>query len=496
VAPAGRFFVSGNDCYRIDMMIQGLYLITPQGSEEHILQIVRDGLRGGVRVVQYRDKERSVEQQGGLARQLGQLCRDAGATFLVNDNPQLALDSAADGVHLGQGDGSVHEARKLLGPDKLIGISTRTVDQALKAETAGADYIGVGSIFPTRSKDDAQLIGLETLRKVRMAVKIPLVAIGGIGWMNGGEAIAAGADALAVISAITEDPNPALAARELALLFNQKQRPEATRVMTIAGSDSGGGAGIQADLKTIALLGSFATSAITVLTAQNTLGVHGLSPAATPFILKQAETVLDDIGTDSIKTGMLYNAEIVTAVSELIQRYNLLSVVDPVMIAKGGTPLLKQEAVEAVRRQLLPRTYLLTPNIPEAEALTGLKITTLEEMEDAARSLQAMGPRHVLIKGGHRAEDAIDILLAGQHVQKLAAERIATPNTHGTGCSYSAALATLLAQGVPLLKAAEVSKRFITEAIRQARPIGSGHGPVNHSAGAIAARKMLETRTL
>jgi hydroxymethylpyrimidine kinase/phosphomethylpyrimidine kinase/thiamine-phosphate diphosphorylase len=467
-------------------MIQGLYLITPQGSDEQILHIVREGLRGGVQVVQYRDKERSAEAQINLAHQLVQLCKEAGATFLINDNPEIAVACFADGVHLGQDDSSVHDARKILGADKLIGVSTRTVDQALKAEMAGADYLGVGSVFPTSTKDDAELVGLETLRKVRMAVKIPLVAIGGVAWTNGAEAIEAGADSLAVISAVADDPKPALAARELALLFNSRKATEETRVMTIAGSDPGGGAGIQADLKSMALLGSYGTSAITVLTAQNTLGVHGLSPASAGFIVKQARAVLDDIGVDTIKTGMLYSAEIVSNVASLIADYNLLSVVDPVMIAKGGAALLKPEANEAVRTELLPQTYLLTPNIPEAEALTGAKITTLEEMEEAAKRLQAMGPRHVLLKGGHREEDAIDILLAGQSVHKLTAERIETQNTHGTGCSYSAVLATLLAQGRPLVKAAELAKKFIDEAIRKAVPLGGGHGPINHFAGAEA----------
>ena len=469
-------------------MIQGLYLITPQGSEEHILKTVGDGLRGGARIVQYRDKQRSPDGQVNLARQLVKLCKEAGATFLINDSPDLALACFADGVHLGQADGSVNDARKLLGPGKLIGVSTRTVDQALKAEMAGADYIGVGSIFPTSTKDDAELIGIETLRKVRMAVKIPLVAIGGIDGMNGAEAIAAGADALAVISTIADDPAPALAAKELSLLFNIRQAPESTRVLTIAGSDSGGGAGIQADLKTIALLGSFGTSAITVLTAQNTLGVHGLSPASAKFVVKQAQVVLDDIGTDTVKTGMLYSAEIVSEVAAIIGKYRLLSVVDPVMIAKGGAALLQQDAMDAVRHELLPGTYLLTPNIPEAEALTGLEIGTLEEMEEAAKRIQAMGPRHVLLKGGHRDGDAVDVLLAGETVQKLPAERIETTSTHGTGCSYSAAIATLLAQGLPLVRAVESAKLFINEAIRHAYPIGGGHGPINHFAGAEAVK--------
>ena len=473
-------------------MLQGLYLITPQGSDTHILSTVSDGLLGGARVVQYRDKQRSPDAQLDLAHQLVRLCKTTDAAFLVNDDPELALACCADGVHLGQEDGSVHDARRLLGTDKLIGVSTRTVDQALKAEMAGADYIGVGSIFPTSTKDDAEQVGIETLRKVRMAVKIPLVAIGGINSLNGAETIAAGADALAVISAIADDPNPALAARELSLLFNVRRARQTARVLTIAGSDSGGGAGIQADLKTIALLGSFGTSAITVLTAQNTLGVHGLSPASAAFVAKQAQAVLDDIGTDTIKTGMLYNADIVNEVAALMRKYHLLGVVDPVMIAKGGAALLKQEAIDALRDELLPETYLLTPNIPEAEALTGLKIRTLEDMEEAAKILRTMGPRHVLLKGGHRDEAAIDVLLAGKSIHQLTAERINTVSTHGTGCSYSAAIATLMAQGLPLTGAVESAKLFINEAIRNAYPIGSGHGPINHFAGAEAVKSEME----
>lgn len=473
-------------------MITGLYLITPQGSDENMIQVVREGLRGGVRVVQYRDKQRSLDAQVQLARQLAQLCDEAGALFLVNDNPRLAVEGCAGGVHLGQNDCSVQEARRILGPDKMIGVSTRTVDQAIRAEMAGADYLGIGSIFPTSTKDDIQLVGPDTLRRVRRAVKIPLVAIGGINAHNGTEALQAGADALAVISAVSNDPNPALAARELSLLFNSKKPAQETRVLTIAGSDSGGGAGIQADLKAITLLGSFGTTAITVLTAQNTLGVHGLSPASTGFILKQAEAVLNDIGTDTIKTGMLFSSEIVTAVAGLIGRYNLVGVIDPVMIAKGGTPLLKQEAVEAVRRELLPRTFLLTPNIPEAEALTGMSIRTLDDMEEAARRLQAMGPRNVLLKGGHREEDASDILLAGLTVHRLPAERVPTTSTHGTGCSYSAAIASLLAQGLPLPRAVALAKRFISTAIAHAVPIGGGHGPINHFSGARAVRESMQ----
>jgi hydroxymethylpyrimidine kinase/phosphomethylpyrimidine kinase/thiamine-phosphate diphosphorylase len=288
------------------------------------------------------------------------------------------------------------------------------------------------------------------------------------------------------MAAVADDPQPVLAARELALLFNRRRPAGETRVLTVAGSDSGGGAGIQADLKTIALLGSYGMSAITVLTAQNTRGVHGLFPAPVEFIRQQAELVLDDIGADTVKTGMLYSAAVVDLAAGLLAERGLAGVVDPVMVAKGGAPLLRDEAVAAVRDHLLPHTFLLTPNLPEAEALTGMHIASVEEMAAAARRLQALGARHVLLKGGHLAEAATDLLLCGSTVYPLPGERIVTTSTHGTGCSYAAALATLLAQGEALPAAAVRAKRFIAAAIAAAVPLGGGHGPINHQAGANA----------
>ncbi|MEJ2202465.1 MAG: thiamine phosphate synthase, partial [Desulfuromonadaceae bacterium] len=236
--------------------------------------------------VQYRDKTRPAEERIAIAHQLCELCHQFNATFIINDDAELALASNADGVHLGQDDEPIATIRKQLGHDRIIGISTRTVEQAIKAEMQGADYIAVGSVFPTQSKADAQVVGIETLSKVRRAVKIPLVAIGGIDAIGAADAIAAGADAVAVLSAVMDDPAPEIAAREMALLFNCKKPFPQGRVLTVAGSDSGGGAGIQADIKTITLLGAYASSAITALTVQNTLGVNGIHsvPASPPCI--------------------------------------------------------------------------------------------------------------------------------------------------------------------------------------------------------------------
>ena len=317
-----------------------------------------------------------------------------------------------------------------------------------------------------------------------MAVKIPLIAIGGINAGNCAEVIAAGADGVAVISAVMADPQPGLAARELALQFNSGASLPRGRVLTVAGSDSGGGAGIQADLKTITLLGGYGMSALTALTAQNTRGVSAVHAVPPAFVAEQMEMVLTDIGADTVKTGMLHSADIVALVAEAIEHYALLAVVDPVMIAKGGAPLLQRDAAELLRQVLLPQTYLLTPNIPEAEALAGITIDDEAAMERAVYALQKMGPRNVLLKGGHREGEALDLLLAGDSLLRFPAERIATRNTHGTGCSYAAAIATFLAQGLPLVAAVAKAKRFIDAAIRTATDLGSGHGPINHWQGA------------
>jgi hydroxymethylpyrimidine kinase / phosphomethylpyrimidine kinase / thiamine-phosphate diphosphorylase len=271
-----------------------------------------------------------------------------------------------------------------------------------------------------------------------------------------------------------------LAARELGLLFNRRLPWPRGRVLSIAGSDSGGGAGIQADLKTITLLGSYGSNALTALTAQNTLGVHGVHPVPAAFVSAQIEAVLADIGADVIKTGMLLSAEIVTTVAQAIGAHGLPAVIDPVMIAKGGASLLQQKAMDAFRQQLLPRTWLLTPNLPEAEALTGRAVRDEAQMAEAARQLQQMGARHVLVKGGHLPGAAVDLLLLGDTLHRLPASRIATASTHGTGCTLASAIAAFAAQGLPLLEAVRRAKEFIHTALISAFPLGAGHGPVNH----------------
>jgi len=470
--------------------ISGVYLITDQ--DDALVDRVIQALRGGVSTLQYRAKGKEYGERLAEGGKLKRLCASFGTTFIVNDDLQLARELDADGVHLGQDDGDIGFARAQLGPSKLIGKSTHNLEEATRAELDGADYIGFGAMHPTGSKVISHLPGVEGLESIRDAITIPIVAIGGITTGNAGRVIEAGADALAVISAVLSSPRPDVVVAELSLFFNRVGPFPRGAVLSVAGSDSGGGAGIQADIKTITLLGSYAATVLTALTAQNTRGVsaiHGLPPS---FVCDQLDAVLADIPIDVIKTGMLHTPAIISALAERLGERKVLipMVIDPVMVAKGGAALLECEAVQVFCDQLLPLAYLLTPNVPEAERLLGRTIKNEAEMEQAAIDLHALGAANVLIKGGHMSGRlSTDILFDGRRCHHFSSERIFTSNTHGTGCSYASAIAALLAQGEPLLTAVKRSKLFISTAIHTARSLGKGHSPINHF---LAARELLQ----
>jgi hydroxymethylpyrimidine/phosphomethylpyrimidine kinase len=254
------------------------------------------------------------------------------------------------------------------------------------------------------------------------------------------------------------------------------------RALTIAGSDSGGGAGIQADLKTFAAHGVYGTSAITAITAQNTLGVSAIHNVPADIVLAQIEAVASDIGTDAVKTGMLSTAAIVEAVAAAIADLDLPRVVvDPVMVAKGGARLLDDEAIETMKAELLPRAMVITPNAAEAAALLGDEVRTLDQARAAARRLKAFGSGAVIVKGGHlESQYAVDILFDGTDLVELRSLRIATTSTHGTGCTFASAIAANLALGLSLRESAQRAKDYVVEAIRHAPRIGGGHGPLAH----------------
>ncbi len=261
--------------------------------------------------------------------------------------------------------------------------------------------------------------------------------------------------------------------------------PVIANALTIAGSDCGGGAGIQADLKTFSALGVYGASVITALTAQNTREVRGILDAPPEFIAQQIDAVFDDIRIDAVKIGMLSRPEVIEAVAAGLIRHGVAKLVlDPVMVAKSGDRLLAPEAVATLRERLLPLATLITPNLPEAAVLLAEDpITAESEMADACRRLLALGPEWVLLKGGHlEGPESVDLLIGGEQTQRFAAPRVATANTHGTGCTLSSAIAAGLAQGLDMIEATARAKDYVTAALQAADrlDVGAGHGPVHH----------------
>ncbi|MBT4933984.1 MAG: bifunctional hydroxymethylpyrimidine kinase/phosphomethylpyrimidine kinase [Rhodospirillaceae bacterium] len=258
------------------------------------------------------------------------------------------------------------------------------------------------------------------------------------------------------------------------------------RVLIIAGSDSGGGAGIQADIKTVTALGGYAMTALSALTAQNTKGVTAIHEVPTDFIAEQMNVVLSDLGADAIKTGMLHSAAVIETVADILEPLDIPVVVDPVMVAKGGATLLQEEAIATMKERLIPLARVLTPNVPEACALTGISITDRDSAEQAARMLSDLGPHAVLMKGGHMsdgdsADTVTDLLFeGGSLVEAFSSPRLDTRHTHGTGCTLASAIATGLAQEFSVRDSVERARAYVWEAIRTAPGYGQGHGPLNH----------------
>jgi len=256
-------------------------------------------------------------------------------------------------------------------------------------------------------------------------------------------------------------------------------RPKA---LTIAGSDSGGGAGIQADLKTFSALGVYGLSAITAITAQNTLGVTAVLELPPDLVAAQIDAVVTDIGAAATKTGMLASSALIEVVADKVREHHLANlVVDPVMVAKSGARLLAEEAITALKTRLLPLAKVVTPNLPEAEELVGRTLAGAEDLRPAAEEIRGLGPAVVVMKGGHRTgEEVVDLILDEDGFLELRARRVPTRNTHGTGCTFSAAIAAALAKGSPVREAIATAKEYLTRALEHAYDVGQGHGPVHH----------------
>ena len=459
-----------------------LYLVTDRSlaAGRSLTEIVRQAVRGGVTMVQLREKNCSTQAFIEQATALKQVLQGTGVPLIINDRVDVALAVDADGVHIGQSDMPYKEVRRLLGKDKIIGLSVESMQDIDVANSLDVDYIGISPIFATPTKTDTAVpFGLKGTREAVQRSIHPTVAIGGIHLSNVADVRAMGVDGVAVVSEIMTASSPYSAAKRMSPKHYK-------RVLTIAGSDSGGGAGAQADIKTISALGCYAASAITAITVQNTLGVQAVEGISIPVITGQIRAVIDDIGVDAVKIGMLHSAQVVKAVADTLREYHIQNVVlDPVMVSTSGHRLIEEDAIEALMTELMPLARVITPNIPEAEILLGHKLTCQDELPAAAQELAEKCKTSVLLKAGHLKEERLTDVLYDYETSRiyyLPSKRIYSRNTHGTGCTLSSAVAGFLARGNNLPTAVKHGKQYISVAIQAGTEykIGHGFGPVHH----------------
>lgn len=472
-------------CY--DSGMYTLYAIV-DSTCEHSLEAA---IRGGVTLVQIREKNCDRRTFLERAEPMCALAKQLGVPVVINDDPEVARALDADGVHLGQGDMPIEAARSILGPGKCIGVSAGTVEEALEAARSGADYIGVGAVFQTQSKSDAEPIALETVRKITELVNIPVVAIGGINEQTLPLLEGSGVSGIAVISGIFSNPDSEAVAsaahrlREATEQVLELKCAHLPAVLTIAGSDCSGGAGIQADLKTIAAHGLYGMSAITAITAQNTQGVFAVEDISPDCIREQIEAVYRDIPPKAVKIGMVSRADTIQVIADALRALpDVPIVLDPVMVSTSGHRLLDLEALDSLTSQLFPMATVLTPNIPEAELLCGFDIKTIGDIERAARVISERYAISgaLLIKGGHLEHTATDVVYLPRckRFHYYRARRIQTSNTHGTGCTLSSAIACALAEGLSVEASIYRAKCYVAEALSCGLDIGKGSGPLHH----------------
>ena len=442
---------------------------------------VEDVLKNGATFLQLREKSFTHEEMVAEAKEIKAIAAKYQVPFVINDDIYAAKEIDADGVHIGQDDLDLKETRKLLGEDKIIGVSAHNMKEAKKAYEDGADYLGVGAIFSTQTKNDAQDVSMKTLNEICQKVDIPVVAIGGINQVNVLEFMGIDIDGVAIVSSIfgSEDIQKASS-----LLKDKIQRIVSNKMptcLTIAGSDSSGGAGIQADLKTMLANRVYAMSVIAALTAQNTTGVDAIYDVDASFVASQMDSVFTDIYPMAVKIGMVSQKEVILAISEKLKQYHARNiVVDPVMVATSGAKLISDEAIDTLKENLFPLATVLTPNIPEAEVLSGLKINNEKEMLEAAKYIGDHYHCAVLLKGGHQINDANDLLYKEEKYQWFKGKRINNNNTHGTGCTLSSAIASYLARGENLENAVKKAKDYISGALAAMLDLGQGQGPMDH----------------
>lgn len=437
-------------------------------------------IQGGATMIQLREKNISTEELVKIAGELVPICHKHGVKLIVNDDWKAARLSGADGVHVGLEDESVAKIRANTDTAFIVGATAKTVEQARKAEKQGASYIGVGAVFPSPTKKNAVRITPDELREICRSVKIPAVAIGGITKENVWEIRGCGNRGIAVVSAVFGADNPYTATKELAETWRKVYRTHTA--LTIAGSDCSGGAGIQADIKTMQANNVYAMSAITALTAQNTTGVTGIHEVPAEFVAQQIDMVFSDIRPDAVKIGMISNADIAEVIANRLKYWKAENiVVDPVAVATSGADLSSKSAYEAVKKLLFPIATLVTPNIPEAELITGVKINDLKDMYESAKIIAEKYGCNVLCKGGHLKDSADDLLYSNNGKYRFfEGKKIDNPNTHGTGCILSSAITANLAKRYICETAVMYAKQYINSTLLSHINLGKGNGPLNH----------------
>ncbi len=459
-----------------------LYAVTDRHwlQEETLAEQVEKALQGGCTLVQLREKELPANEFLQEARQLKKLCQQYKVPLIINDNLEIALAANADGLHIGQEDLAVGEARQKLGTDRILGVSVSSVEEAVEAEKQGADYLGVGAVFATATKKNAELVSLNTLQAICRAVSLPVVAIGGLNQNNLLRLRGCGVAGVALVSAIWSASDITQATRSLKELAVQiTQTPPLKAALSIAGSDCSGGAGIQADLKSFLANGVYGMTAITALTAQNTLGVQGIMEVSPAFLAQQLDSIFQDIFPAAVKIGMVASQALIETIAEKLKLYQAQNIVlDPVMVSTSGARLISPDAIQTLQKRLFPLATVITPNLPEAEILANMQIHTPGDREEAAQKIGRDYHCAVLCKGGH--SDAKDLLYQNDQLTWYQGTRIANPNTHGTGCTLSSAIAAYLAQGDNLSKAIQKAKAYVAGAIRAGLDLGQGRGPLNH----------------
>lgn len=440
---------------------------------------VKLALEGGATMIQIRDKN---VQKKSEALEIKRLCHEHNAPLIINDNVQLAIDIDADGVHLGQDDMDPVQARKLLGPDKIIGVTAKTVEQAKRAQAQGADYLGSGAVFGSTTKLDAKPMSKELLKEITSSVEIPVVAIGGINEDNAATLAGTHIAGIAVVGAIFASSDIRAAAQRLGRICDELVKHTA---LTIAGSDSSGGAGIQADLKTMLANGVFGESVITALTAQNTMGVDAVMNVPPDFIEAQMKAVFTDIFPEAVKIGMTSSVETIEVIAAGLKKYKASNIVlDPVMVATSGSRLLEENAAQTLMDRLFPMADMITPNIPELEVISGIAVRSKADIIEASKAVYDKYGCPVLSKGGHftDTEEVCDYLWDGKVITEFETKRVDNPNSHGTGCTLSSAIASNLAKGCSLTEAVEKGKKYVTDCLKAMLDLGHGSGPMNHGA--------------